>query len=177
MTPPGKSAQGLTLIEVLVVLILVGILAGFALQRLLPLIGKAEAVSFATVVNQLENALLLETAKRIAGGKGASVTALADTNPMQLMLRPPDNYVGELHTAGGDSVPNRSWHYDLSRDTLVYRIGDPERFRQGEQGLARIEFRVSVAFNDRDGDHQYHPQFDDFGGIRLQSQEAYRLLY
>jgi len=176
MTKPRESARGLTLIEVLVVLILVGILAGFALQRLLPLIGKAEAVSFATVVNQLENALLLETAKRIAGGKGASVTALADTNPMQLMLRPPDNYIGELRIPVAESLPKRSWHYDPSRDRLVYRVGAPERFRQGNQELALIEFRVSVAFNDRDGDRQYRPQYDDFGGIRLQPQAPYRLV-
>ncbi len=176
MTRLQKSVQGLTLIIVLVVLILVGILAGFALQRLLPLIGKAEAVAFATVVNQLENALLLETAKRIAGGKGASVTTLADTNPMQLMLRPPDNYIGELHTTATESLPRRSWHYDLSRDTLVYRIGALDRFQQAEQALARIEFRVSVAFDDRNGDRRYQPRLDDFGGIRLQPQAPYRLL-
>ena len=172
-----RQARGLTLIEVLVVVIVVGILTGFVLKRLVPLIGKAEAVAFATVVNQLENALLLETAKRIAGGQGATVAALTDGNPMDLMLRPPDNYLGEYAVPDMGSLPKRSWHFDPARRLLVYRIGDPARFQTGESAPSLIEFRVQVAYRDRNSDHRYRPTDDDFEGVRLQPQRPYRLLH
>ena len=170
-------SSGLTLIEFLVAIILIGILAGFALQRLLPLIGKAEAVAFATVVNQLDNALLLETAKRIAGGEGRSVPQLAGSNPMDLMLRPPDNYLGEKRILATQTLPERSWFFDPGRELLVYSTGDAARFLDGDRPLKRVEFRVSLAFHDRDGDQRYSPQHDDFGGISLRPMAAgYRVL-
>jgi len=171
-----RLCSGLTLIEFLVVLILIGILTGFALQRLLPLIGKAEAVAFATVVNQLDNALLLETAKRIASGKGGSVPQLVGSNPMDLMLRPPDNYLGERKILTTQALPERSWHFDPFRKILVYETGAEARFLAGERPLERVEFRVSLAYHDRDGDRHYSPQHDDFGGISLRPMTGYKLL-
>ena len=174
--PPSSVSSGLTLIEVLVVVILIGILSGFALQRLLPLIGKAETVAFATVVNQLNNALLLETAKRIASGDGRSVPQLAGSNPMELMLRPPDNYLGKLRTPATEPLPKRSWHFDPSREILVYSTGSAARFLADERPLERVEFRVSLDYHDRDGDQYYSPQNDDFGGISLRPMASYKLL-
>ena len=171
-----QRAAGITLVEVLVVVILIGILAGFALQRLLPLIGKAEAVAFATVVNQLDNALLLETAKRIAGGKGASVPQLIGSNPMDLMLRPPGNYLGEISVGADGRIAKRSWYFNPIDETLVYRIGSGAHFISGERRLERVEFRVSMVFRDRDGDQVYSPQADDFGGISLRPKQPYRVV-
>lgn len=157
-------------------LILIGILAGFALQRLLPLIGKAETVSFAMVVNQLDNALLLETAKRIAAGESRSVTQLVGSNPMELMLRPPDTYLGELRLPAVGALPKRSWYFDPVDETLVYKPGDAGRFVDGERHLKRLEFRVSLVYHDRDGDQRYSPKYDDFGGISLRPTAEYQVV-
>ncbi|HEX7061737.1 MAG TPA: prepilin-type N-terminal cleavage/methylation domain-containing protein [Woeseiaceae bacterium] len=51
---------GFTLIALAVVVVVIGILAGFALDRLLPLFGEAERIAFLQVQNDLRSALMLE---------------------------------------------------------------------------------------------------------------------
>ena len=57
--PLHALRAGFTLIELLVVVVAIGILAGFALDRLYPLIGRAERVAFMRIQAQLLSALLL----------------------------------------------------------------------------------------------------------------------
>ena len=171
---PGPGERGLTLIETLVVVIAVGIMAGLALQRLLPLIGKAEVVSFMSVRNQLDSALLMETAKRIAAGRSATVTELQGSNPMQLLLRPPDNYIGEVKFPDHDQMPKRSWYFDKVADLLFYRIGDRERLKSDTN---RIAFQVRLSYRDANADGKYGAAADEFRGVMLHPLDGYELTY
>jgi prepilin-type N-terminal cleavage/methylation domain-containing protein len=167
------NARGFTLIEMLVVVIAVGIMAGLALDRLLPLIGRAERVAFLQVEGQLKSALLLEAADRIAAGESATLPELASVNPMSLLLEAPANYLGSLAQPDPARIPGRSWYYDEHDRRLVYRVGKLTRFDPAGGPVNRIEFRVDFVYRDRDGDGRYDAARDRFDGLRLVPVHAF----
>src|SRR6185295_11642372 len=92
LTNDMRRPSGFSLVELLVVVIAIGILAGALLDRVLPLIGRAQRAAFVQVKADLQTALLLEAAERITRGEGPSLQNLADGNPMTLLLAAPANY-------------------------------------------------------------------------------------
>jgi prepilin-type N-terminal cleavage/methylation domain-containing protein len=166
-------ARGFTLLELVVVVVAIAILTGFALDRLLPLVGRAQHVAFKQVQNELQTALLLAAAERITRGESQSLPELARANPMSLLLKPPANYLGELAHPEGDGTPGHSWFYDTQNGRLVYRVGRHTRFEPLTGPPDRVELTVSFLYGDRDGDGVFRSG-DDFHGLRLDSVHAYR---
>ena len=59
---PIARGAGFSLIELAVVVVIVGVLIGVVLDRLLPLIGRAERAAFLQTQADLQSALLVEAA-------------------------------------------------------------------------------------------------------------------
>ena len=158
--------RGFSLLELVVVIVVIGTLLAVALNRLLPYIDEAERVGVLTLESQIKSTLLTDAAKRIAGGRAASISELDGSNPMRLMLEPPKNYVGEKREDQRSAVPRRNWYFDLKTRRLVYRIG--RRFGwSDDEFLDDPEFEVRVAFNDRNGNSRFEPGTDELYGVRL----------
>jgi prepilin-type N-terminal cleavage/methylation domain-containing protein len=172
-TPQPSRAAGFSLLELVVVVVAVGILVGVVLDRLLPLIGRAERVAFLQVQSDLQSALLLEAAERITSGESNRLAELASGNPMRLFLKPPSNYVGPLSARDADGVRSASWYFDEESGRLAYRVGRHTRFDPLGGAPDRVEFRVAFVFEDRDGDAAFDPAHDRFGGLRLEPTHAY----
>ncbi len=169
---PGTSA-GFTLIEMLVVVVAIGILAGFALDRLYPLIGRAERVAFMRIQAQLQNQLTLVTAERMVRGESATIPQLAGANPMALLLKPPENYLGEFEGEPG-GAPDGHWYFNMITGTLVYLVGGHTRFDGLDGPADKVLFRVRLAFTDRNDNGRYEASRDRFDGIWLAPVYAYR---
>ena len=170
----ARRAGGFTLLELVVVVIAIGVLAGVALDRLLPLVGRAQRVAFMQVKSELQSALLLEAASRITKGESATLTELAGTNPMTLLLKAPGNYLGEFAAPPAAGVPRHAWYYDPARARLVYRVGRYTRFEPLDGPPDRIELAVNLVYRDRNGSGAYEHGRDDFEGLRLDALSAYR---
>ncbi len=161
-------SRGFSLLELVVVVVIIGILLAVALNRLLPYIDEAERVGVLTFESQIKSTLVTDAAKRIAGGRAASISELNGINPMRLMLEPPKNYVGEKREDQRNAVPRRSWYFDLKTRRLVYRVG--RRFGwSDDETMDEPEFEVRVAFNDRNGNSRFEPGTDELYGVRLQT--------
>jgi len=160
--------RGFSLLELVVVIVIIGILLAVALNRLLPYIDEAERVGVLTLEGQIKSTLVTDAAKRIAGGRAASISELDGSNPMRLMLEAPTNYVGEKRADQRGAVPRRNWYFDLKTQRLVYRVG--RRFGWSDDDfMADPEFAVRVAFNDRNGNSRFEPGTDELYGVRLQT--------
>jgi type II secretory pathway pseudopilin PulG len=164
--------RGFSTFELVVVVVLVSVMAGFLLVRVLPLIGQAERVAFIQTTQQIQSALLLEAAERIARGESASLASLAGTNPMHLLLQPPGNYLG-ARRPDDRPPPRRSWYFDADRNLLVYRPGRQARFDPLDGPSDRIEMQVSFVYRDRDSDGAYNASVDHFDGLRFVSVHPY----
>lgn len=165
--------RGFTLIELVVVVVIVAIMTGFALDRLLPLIGRAERAAFLQVQSQLRSALLLEAAEKITRGQSARLGELAGVNPMALLLSTPANYHGLLPRQTDEPVARASWYYDERTGRLVYFVGKHTQFQPLTGPENRIELFVEFVFGDRNGSGSYEPSIDEFDGLRLASAFAY----
>ena len=160
------KSRGFSLVELIVVVIAVGILAGALLERVLPLIGRAQRTAFVQVRVDLQTALLLEAAERITRGEAATLPSLAQANPMTLLLSPPANYMGSF-ARPPDDVPAASWYFDEHSRRLVYRVGRYARFDAQGGPPGRIELTTEFVFEDRDGSGSFDPARDEFEGLRL----------
>jgi prepilin-type N-terminal cleavage/methylation domain-containing protein len=164
-------AAGFSLLELAVVVVIVGILAGVVLERLLPLIGRAERASFLQVQADLQSALLLEAAELITSGRTDRLAELASGNPMRLFLTPPANYAGELRAGEVANAPRATWYYDEAGGRLAYRVGGHTLFDPLGGARDRVEFRVALVYDGGDGAGLDH---DRFAGLRLEATRPFR---
>jgi prepilin-type N-terminal cleavage/methylation domain-containing protein len=170
---PRRLSRGFSLLELVVVVIAIAILIGVALERLLPLVGRAQRAAFLDVQRELQSALLLEAAERITSGASATLPELAAANPMSLLLQPPPNYLGAVVGPGRSEIPRASWYFDEESQALVYRVGRYTRFAAKDGPADLIELETAFVFEDRDGDGSFDAASDRFGGLRLTPVHAY----
>ncbi len=168
-----RRIRGFTLLELAVVVVIIGVLIGVALDRLLPLVGRAQRAAFLDVQRELQSSLLLAAAERITSGEGEKIPALAAGNPMTLLLAPPPNYVGPLAGSNDNEVPRASWYFDELSGRLAYRVGRYTRFTAHDGPADRIELAVAFVYEDRDSDGVFDANGDRFDGLRLTSVYAY----
>jgi prepilin-type N-terminal cleavage/methylation domain-containing protein len=169
----ASAARGFGLLELVVVVAAVAVLMGVALDRFLPLVGRAQRVAFLQVRGNLQSALLIAAAERITRGEPDRIAELAEANPMALLLTPPRNYLGSLGTREPGSLPGASWYYDEHESVLVYRVGKHTRFNALDGPADRVAFKVIFAYDDRDGDGAFDASRDHFAGLKLDSVDAY----
>lgn len=174
-----STRLGFTLIELVVVICIVALLVGFAARRLMALRVDAERAAVHQVVGGLQAAVSLELLTRITRGddEDRSLAALEGSNPMQLLVDPPYNYVGERDGPRdadlAESVAPGRWYFDRRAAQLVYRVRYPARFETELPGTPRAAFRVELLWDDRDGDGRFDAGVDGIGGARLASVADY----
>jgi prepilin-type N-terminal cleavage/methylation domain-containing protein len=162
MASGRRHAQGFSLLELVVVVCAIAILAGVALDRLLPLIGRAQRVAFLDVRRELQSSLLLEAAERITRGEAATLAELAGGNPMALLLEPPANYLGSISWVDVERIPRASWYFDEHDRYLAYRVGRYTRFDAKDGPPDLIELKVV-----------FDAAADRFDGLRLEPVHGY----
>lgn len=126
------------------------------------------------VVARMRTALALSRAAHAVGAEAPHVRA--GGNPVELLTRPPWNYVGRFRDVHASEVPEGRWFFDESRGVLVYRVKHADAFRGGAVGVARARFRVAGA---HDGDGKGDAKRSGVGSRRvltLRVVEPYRWL-
>ena len=116
--------KGYTLFELIVFIIVVGIVFAYAMNRFRDFPGAAERANFMAIASQMQSGVNMEMMAGIASGTYRELRELEGTNPMNLLLEPPTNYLGSFGFIQNIELPRRSWFYDSNRQQLVYLVND-----------------------------------------------------
>ena len=137
-------ARGFTLIELLVVISIVALLMGVALDRLLRYQELGERTAMEQNLAAMNVALTLRFAALVTAGRPDAIQAEVGANPIDLLARPPENYLGELFAPSGADLPRRSWYFDRQSGDLVYLPSRSRYLSQDGEVPAKLSFRVML---------------------------------
>ena len=133
-----RRGAGFTLIELIVVICVIGLLAGFALGRLQDLQEAAEEAAVENTLGILKAAVLVRSSELAAANRWQELQRLTSVNPFALLEERPGNYVGEHEGA----PPPGSWGYRPGAHEAVYGVRRGESFETGGPDGREIRFRI-----------------------------------
>lgn len=143
-----KPARGFTLIELIIVICVVALLFGIALDRLLRYQELGERAALQQNVAALNTALALRFAAYVVMGAPQRIAEEVGRNPVQLLARPPENYLGEFTSADPQTLSRPCWYFDGAAGDLVY-LPARRRYWSGAGGAPdAIRFRVGMTAGD-----------------------------
>ncbi|MDT8427874.1 MAG: hypothetical protein RQ757_03820 [Pseudomonadales bacterium] len=147
---PGQ--RGFTLFELVSYILVVSIISSVAFNRFADFPGEAERANFIAIMMQLKAGVNLSMMDGIAGGNFQQMQALEGSNPMDLMLETPVNYLGEFSLEDTAGLPRRVWYFDAGSGELVYLANNSDnlyRFVDGQQvATEELRFRIRARFRD-----------------------------
>jgi prepilin-type N-terminal cleavage/methylation domain-containing protein len=137
--------RGFTLIELLIVISIVAVLFGVGLERLLRYQEMGERAAVEQNVAAINVALNMKFAAYVVRGRPAAIQSEVGKNPVGLLARSPENYLGELFSPDIKSLPRGSWYFDLSNGDLVYLPNRRRYLSSGDGPPEALRFRVVLA--------------------------------
>ena len=123
---PSRKDAGFSLFELTVFIISVAIIYATAANRFADFPEQAERANFLAVTTQLQSGVNLELMLAMAEDSLVNIAAYENSNPMELMLETPSNYLGEFDFVDSASIQRRSWYYDSRNQELVYLVNNAE---------------------------------------------------
>jgi type II secretory pathway pseudopilin PulG len=149
-----RTNGGFSLFELVVFIICVAIIYAAAARRFSSFSGDAERANFLAVTTQLQAGISLESMVGITQGAASQMDAYVNSNPMDLLLEPPSNYVGAFRGISRGTIDRRSWYFETSTGELVYLANDAEGLSNLVNGIRvptdEVRFSISAEYFYRD---------------------------
>lgn len=136
--------RGFTLVELVVVICIVALLFAVALDRLLRYQELGERTAMEQNIAAINVALTMKFAALVAAGRGPAIEKEVGANPVDLLARPPENYLGALYAPEPGSVAPGSWYFDRESGDLVYVPSRTRFLTEPAQAPHAIRFRVAL---------------------------------
>lgn len=137
--------RGFTLVELVVVVCVVALLFGVALDRLIRYQELGERTGMEQNIAAMNVALTMKFAALVAAGRPAAIEKEVGANPVDLLARPPENYLGALYAPPPDTLPRQSWYYDRQSGDLVYVPSRARYLTYPPDAANGLRFRVMLA--------------------------------
>ncbi|MGH8678892.1 MAG: hypothetical protein ACREUQ_11125 [Burkholderiales bacterium] len=123
-------------------ILLVSVVAGLLLDRMVYYQEAAEKSSMEQVALDLRSSVNLRAAELVLENRFAELRVLAAENPMDLLVRKPQNYLGVLKNSGSERTEPGNWYYDLASREVVYYVDLGRYFTPDERGRKRVAWQV-----------------------------------
>jgi general secretion pathway protein G len=136
---PGR---GFSLVELVVSLTLVAILVGVFLDRALYYRELAEKSTMEQVALDLRSSVNLRVAELVLENRFADLKRLPEVNPIELLGRKPQNYLGVLPDGNPLAGTAGNWYFDKTLKEVVYFVDLGHYLISEKEGPKRIAWRV-----------------------------------
>lgn len=195
---PRWADRNLSRLEVIVAWILILILIGTFARYMFVLFAEVERSMVNRTVSNIETALKYRAGMARLKGETAKIKQMQTDNPIGQIASPhqlysaidddddieqslaelpnlpgPANYGGEIADSDLDSVKKGNWYYNVSDGTLIYIIRNEEFFVSDLGGIARLRYKVTLDFVDKNGNGEYDPEIDSYRSIALSPRDVY----
>ena len=169
---PTSRLNGFSLLELLIVIIIISALLGFAIDRLLKLQVQAERSSMEGIIGTLQSAIALTISEHIAKDKIPQLKKYLNSNPMALLADTPINYLGSFDGDPEQPEP-ASWWYDQNSRSLVYFVLNHEHFSVESEQKRLAKFKIIAVYDDNNSNERFDRR-DTLKGLRLSPMTKYR---
>ena len=115
-----RAGKGISTLEFALALAVIVVVAYVALRGLKEIEEYVEMKAVEGTLRNAETGLRYALAERINRGEERRIAELVGSNPVRLLAKEPERYLGELALVDRE-VPPGSWAYDKSRQELCYR--------------------------------------------------------
>ena len=141
MPPAPVRHRGLTLIELIVVIVIISVLATVALHRLSVYQELAEKTAMESTLRIIKTGLQIRLAELIIANRQRDAGQLETGNPMQWLVETPANYGGVYR----QSAEGGNWYYDEHRHELVYVVHNGEFLTtEATDSGKQLRFRIEL---------------------------------
>jgi general secretion pathway protein G len=140
----SRRSAGFSILELVVSLTLVAVLVGVFLDRVLYYREQAEKAAMEQVAQDLRSSVNLRVAELMLENRLQELAALPGKNPMELLERKPQNYLGVLDGSRVEEVVTGNWYFDKTSKEVVYYIDSGRYFAPDDQGRMRVAWRVKL---------------------------------
>ena len=169
-----RSERGISLFELLIVIVIISVLLVVAVERLLALRFEAERTTVQSVIGALRSALYIEFAAAAARGQVNRMDTAGGSNAMLRLAQTPDSYAGEFFGADPALFEPGTWYFDTRDRALVYLVRFPQEFVTSLSGPPRLRLAVEPDYDDVDRNGRFDPGRDPVRGLKLVALEPYR---
>lgn len=168
---PARKQAGFSLFELIVYMLVSSILFATAFNRYQAYPAEAERANFVAVLNQLKTGVNLKMITTLATGSGLERVALDGSNPMDLMLQTPGNYLGAFSQVDESQLPRRTWYFNETDGELVYLANRADNLfaitPQGRVPASRIRLHVVSVYDNPESESRR------WQGVALVAAEPY----
>lgn len=145
-----RRSDGFSLFELTVFIISVAIIYATAANRFAEFPEQAERANFLAVTTQIQSGVNLELMLAMTKGSLFTLAGYENSNPMELMLEAPSNYLGEFDFVDNERIQRRSWYYDRRNQELVYLVNNADNvyLLENDELVAsdEIRFRIELLY-------------------------------
>ena len=129
----------------MVAVLLISVFAAVFLDRAAYYQEAAEKAAMEQVAMDLRSSVNLRVAELVLENRFAELPALAVQNPMDLLVRKPQNYLGVLSGSRNEGIVPGNWYYDLASREVVYYVDLGRYFVPDAQGRKQVAWHVTLA--------------------------------
>jgi len=166
----SKHQRGLTLLELAMTILVISIVGLVALHYYYKLMVDIERTTMERDLSAMRSAIGLQIAAHYAGGRMAELEGWTGGNPMELLVEPPENYIGVIEQVDSE-LKNGSWYFDKSRGVLVYVARNDLYFESELDSPPRAEFQLEARFSERQQGETAHGHVN---GLELKTIHPFR---
>ena len=145
MCKAHNNQKGFTLIELVIVIVIMGILAGVGIPKFLEVRDEAEKAAVEQMVGSLESALTIYCSKQYVDGNSIGIV-----NPFDQLSNIPSNYKGVNDPVNPTNTPAGTWSFRTSGNWIMYHPKKPITGGWLSGGVRFIIYQVQTVVDGTD---------------------------